>query len=257
MKKWILFFLLTIANLQALYVGNPYQPGAVEKGMFICDDAVVGLKVGYQADFVLDRRLKSYGGVSSRIDDFQSQWNQGVITLSLAERVDFYGSLGAMQASFSHRPGPDHYRREYDTSYKFTWGFGARAIVYEWKHCSIGVEGSYQWAKPPIKWDALNGTSFTTSADLHYQEWQVGLGISRQIQFLIPYGVFKYSNVHAKATPLRSDLDLPVTSLKMTNRDHFGLALGCTFTTGKDFDLTVESRFIDEQAVSLAGNLRF
>lgn len=259
MKKWIcgLFFLLVTTTLQALYIGNPYQPGSVTRGLFLSEEAVLGLKIGYQADYVIDRRLKSYGKVHARMDEFQSQWNQGVLTCSLAERVELYGSLGSMQATFSHRPKPEHSRREYQSSYKFTWGFGARAIIYEWKECALGIEGGYQWAKPPIKWDSLNGKSFTTSADLHYQEWQVGLGISRQIEFLIPYGVIKYSTVSGKVAPLRPDLELEASSFSMTNRDHFGLALGCTFTTGKFFDLTIESRFIDEQALSLAGNLRF
>jgi hypothetical protein len=191
------------------------------------------------------------------MDQFQSQWNQGVITCSIADRVDFYGSAGSMQAFFSHRPPSGGAQREYQTGYKTTWGFGARAIVYEWGDCSIGMEGGYQWAKPHLRWNSLSGTSFTTSASLHYQEWQVGIGISRQVEMFIPYGAFKYSNVHAKVVPLRSDLELGSNSFQMTNRDHFGLVFGCTFTTGKFFDLTVESRFLDEQAITLAGDLRF
>ncbi len=259
MKKWIygLVLLLMTTTLQALYLGNPYQPGDVTQGLFISEDALIGLKIGYQADYVIDRRLKSYHGVNARMDEFQSQWNQGVATCVIAERVEFYASAGSMQATFSHRPAPEHHRIQYQTSYKTTWGFGSRAIVYEWGDCCIGIEGGYQWAKPPIKWDALNGKSFTTSANLHYQEWQVGLGISKQIECFIPYGAVKYSNVSGKVALLRPDLELDVTSFKMANRDHFGLVLGCSFTTGKFFDLTLESRLIDEQALSLAGNLRF
>lgn len=79
----------------------------------------------------------------------------------------------------------------------------------------------------------------------------------RQIDFLNPYGAIKYSLVKGKVTRVRSDLQLSCSSFHMRNRDHIGLVFGCTFTTGDYFDLTVESRFLDEVALSLAANMSF
>lgn len=259
MKK-ILFALIAIfpnVSIFALYLGNPASPDAVEEGLFLPEDAFMTFKVGYQVDFIFDKRLKSYAGAHARVDSFDGQLNQGVITLNCLERIEGYASVGAIEATFSHRPKPSHSRREYQTNYRVTWGVGGRVIVYEWDDSYIGLEGGYQWAFPHIKWDALNGTSFTTDATMRYREWQIGLGLSHRFDIFIPYAAVKYSNVQAKVSSLRSDLELSHSHFKMRNRDHFGLVLGCTLTNCKYFDLNIESRMIDEQAISLAGNVEF
>lgn len=258
MKKHALFlFLFCLTNLHALYLGNPDSPNAVDKGFFIAEDAFIGIKVGYQVDFVYDRRLKSYAGAHARVDQFDAQLNQGVLTINFVDRIEAYGSVGSMEATFSHRPKPGRYRREYQTNYKVTWGVGGRVIIYEWERACIGLEGGFQWANPHIKWDALNGYAFTTDAVVRYREWQVGLGASYQIDMFIPYAAIKFSEVNARLGSLRHDLDLNTSHFKMTNRDHFGLVLGCTLTPGKVLDVTIESRMIDEQAITFAGNLKF
>lgn len=252
------FSLLTFTScVEALYLGNPSSAGAIEKGIWIPQDALIGLKLGYQVDIVLDRRLKSYGKIQSRIDTFRSLMNQGVITLSMADRLEVYGSVGSMEAWFSHRPLSTHLQRQYQTGTSITAGGGGRILAYEGKYCAIGIEGSYQYAKPPLHWTSLSGTTFTAKSHLHYQEWQAGLGISKQIDIFIPYLAIKYSNVAAKVSRLERELELPARALTLTNRDHVGAVVGCTFTTGSTFDLTLESRFIDEQALSAAANLRF
>jgi hypothetical protein len=262
MKKFyqpiLTLLLISLFNCaQALYLGNPASPSDIDEGFYIDQDAFIGLKVGYQVDFVFDRGLKSYAGARSRVDQFQAQYNQGVATFNFIDRIEAYVSAGAFEATFSHRPKPAHSRREYQTNDKLTWGAGGRAIIYEWKECCLSLEGGYQWAYPRIKWDAFNGTSFTTDAKMLYKEWQVGLGVSRQIEMFIPYAALKYSMVHARVSSLRSNLQLKTSHFKMTNRDHFGLVLGCTLTPGKYFDITVESRMIDEEALTLAGNMKF
>lgn len=252
----VLLFCLSL-SVEALYLGNPAGPGVVDKGLFSSEEALVLFQTGYQFDYVFDRKLKSAGCARARIDQFQFRMNQGVITASLADRVSVYGSVGAMQSFFSHRPSSDGMRREYQTGDNTTWGGGGRIVVYESSKLSLGFEGGYQWAQLPLRWDALDGKSFTTRSSLHYQEWQVGFGVGGQIDFLNPYGAVKYSFVKGKVTDIRSDLQLSCTSFQMRNRDHVGLVFGCTFTTGNYFDLTIESRFLDEMALSLVANMSF
>jgi len=43
----------------------------------------------------------------------------------------------------------------------------------------------------------------------------------------------------------------------MTNRERFGLALGCTLAPGCAVDLSIEARFFSEQALTLAGDIKF
>lgn len=87
---------------EALYLGNPAGPGVIEKGLFFPEEALFRFQVGYECDYVFDRKLKSSGCARGRVDQFQM--NQGIVTATLADRCSVYGSVGAMQAFFSHKP---------------------------------------------------------------------------------------------------------------------------------------------------------
>ncbi len=256
MIKYVALLFLSCSPAFALFLGNPASPNMVDQGFFISEDAFTKAKVGYQLDVVFDRYMKSYAGAHSRVDRYQSIYNQGVATLNFLDRIEAYASLGAVDMQFSHRPRPDHYRREYQTNDRITWGVGGRILIYQWGDSTIGLEGGYQWAFPHIKWDALNGTSYTTSATMRYREWQIGFGYAYTIDMFIPYAAVKYSNAQAKVSSLRHNLELEHSHFKMRNRDHWGLVLGCTLTPGRIIDLTFESRMIDEQAISFVANLK-
>ena len=86
---------------------------------------------------------------------------------------------------------------------------------------------------------------------------QVGAGLSYQIDIFVPYLAVKYSNVSAEFRHLPPTLFPNFSSFKAKNRHYFGLALGTALTTGRLFSLNVELRVIDEQSLTLAGNLRF
>ncbi len=257
--KLIGVFILLCSSIKgfALYMGNPAEPEIIEKGMFIPQDAVISVKIGYQGDFIFDRRLRAYDGVQGRMDRFNVHSDQGVLTLSFFDRLDIYGSVGALETNFSHRPKPGHQRREYESGSQMTWGVGGRAILFKWGNTDVGMQGGFQWANPHIKWDALNGESFTTDAVLRYREWQIGVAASHQIDLFTPYLGVKYSHVFGLLSQLRSNLELPKRSFKLRNRDYFGLVLGVTLSPKRWIDLTCEVRMIDEQAITIDGNLKF
>jgi hypothetical protein len=252
----LLAILFLTPVVHALYNGNPVEPAAIEQGLFLEEDNLFSAKAGYQGTYVFDRKLRAYDGAKGRIDQCQLLFNQAVVTVNVFDRIEVYGTIGSMNAFLSHRPHVDMRRREYQTSDHPTWGVGARGLLMNWGNTSLGVNGSYQWGRPHVKWIAVDGVSQTTAAVLKYREWQVGIGVAHQVDVFIPYISLVYSHVHARMEHLRASV-LPRSSFDMRNRDHFGMALGCTLTTERVFDLTVEGRVFDEQAVTLAGNLKF
>ena len=253
---FILGCLVASSSLYALYNGNPSAPNIIDEGIFSCEDQLIVFKAGYQGDIVFDRKLRARKGASGRMDRCEMGMNQGVITLNLLDRFEVYGSVGAMSAFLTHRPHVDFQRREYQTGDQLTWGTGARVVIVPFKNIDLGVEGGYQSAGPDVKWNAKDGVAYRTRAHFNYHEWQVGVGLSYHVDFLIPYFAVKYSNAQAKLSRIRPDI-LPNSSFKMNSREHFGLALGCTLSNAKIFDLTAEVRLFDEQAITLAGNLKF
>lgn len=255
MKKFISLLLLQCA-LFGLYNGNPAEPQIIDKGFFIAQDSLFNFKVGYQGDWVYDRKLRAFKTARGRIDRFEIWINQGVATLSLLDRIELYGSAGSMKAEISHRPHSDGKHREYQTHDKWTAGIGMRVLLMQWKHTSLGIDGKFQYGEPPVTWGTVNGVAFRTPGGrLLYREYQVSAGFAQAVDIFTPYAAVTYSNVHASFEGL--DDVIPHHHFKMRSRDHFGLALGCTFSSGKKFDFNIEARVLDEQAVTAAGNIKF
>ena len=93
---------------------------------------------------------------------------------------------------------------------------------------------------------------------MRYHEWQVGVGISYQVDLFVPYIALKYSNASVRYRNLPAGfLSGRKTGFNAKNRGKFGLALGTSLTTGRLFALNLELRMIDEQAITLSGELKF
>ncbi len=252
-----LLALLGAASLPALYNGNPAEPETIDEGFFLCRDSCFGVKAGYQGDFVFDRKLRAHAGATGRIDTFKYYMQQGVLTFNLMDRYEFYGSLGAFNAFVEHRPHIDGKLREYETNDHFTWGGGLRAIIFRCGHALLGVDAKYQYARPHVKWNALEAEAFTTGATLSYSEWQIGLGAAYRVELFIPYAALTYSSVHSRMSEIRPNMELGHDSFHMRSRERFGAALGCSLSNAKVVDLNVEVSLFDEQALTLTGNVKF
>jgi len=255
MKRLALLFFFP-SLLPALYQGNPAEPELIDKGFFISQDSFFSFKLGYEGDFVSDRMLEAHEGATGRMDSFNFHVNQGVFSLNMMDGIEVYGTLGSMNAYIAHHPGFDNIRREYQTKDHLAWGTGGRVIFFRAGDYVLGCSGGYFSSASPVEWDALDGVSFPTTAKFHYHEWQIGVGLSLQIDFLVPYAAIKYSHVKSEINHLQGFF-LPHTSFKMKSREHWGATLGVTITKGKYFDLTAEVQLFDEQAATVSGMLKF
>ncbi|MCI0382186.1 MAG: hypothetical protein L0207_03940 [Chlamydiae bacterium] len=254
----LVWFVLCTSKVFGLYFSNPLEPDLVDQGFFIPKDFFLGLKAGYQRDMVLDRKLRVKSGVvKGRVDEFQFLMDQGVITLNFLNRLETYGSLGSMNAFVRHRPHVDHRIREYQTSDHLTWGVGGRLLLFNWESATFGIDGKYQRGYPHVKWNSIGGEAFSTGARLLYREWQVGFGVSYEIDFLIPYAAFTYSSARATMKKVKPNMQLGTSRFTMKSREFFGLCLGFSLTPGKYFDINVETQLFSEQGYTLSGNLKF
>ena len=259
MKKLFAFLFTLLASISAhgLYLGNPYSPEMIEKGFVLSNESIFGLKVGYLGDFVFDRNLTAHGSVQGRIDSFSLLTNQGVITCNLFDRFEVYGLVGATGITFSHRPPIDRKRRKYSFHNQFSWGGGARIVLFDWDQFTCAASAAYQQAHPSMRWMTLNGVSLSPKGSIIYREWQGGLALSYHIDLFIPYIGVVYSHVHAQMEHLPSDLELNTHHFSLGSREHFGLVIGTSFSNAHIIDLTAEIRFFSELALSLAANVQF
>jgi len=258
--KRILFaflFLLTPA-LFALYSGNPSLPSMIEEGFFFCKENWFAVKAGYERDWVFDRNMKMVSKFSGRMDEFSYITDQGVLVFNLINRIEVYGLAGAARFKATHIPMRG-VRNEYETHDQFAWGMGARGIIYPWEKVTLGADIKYGRSQPTLRWMTTNGVPVNPrkGSKLNFHEWQIGIGASYQVDIFYPYLTVKYSNASSRLKHLPPGFLLGTRHFNMKNRRKFGLALGCSLSNTNRFDITVEARLIDEQAITLAGEVKF
>ena len=257
--RFLLFFLSLTASAFALYEGNPAAPSIIEEGLFLDKENFLSVQTSYQRDYVFDRGMKPKDNLQNReFDQFSYLADQGVLSLNLMNRFLLYGSFGALKFKMDQRstPSVDNY---YESLNQFTFGVGGSILVYQLNAFSVGVDGKYQNAHPRFDYLRVNGVPIADigNAKVTYNEWQLGVGATYQIEIFYPYVAVKYSHAIANFKRLPSDFISGVSTFKAMNRRKFGVAAGCTLSTGSIFSLNVEMRVIDERAVSFDLKMQF
>lgn len=274
--------LMTCSAIYALPVYNPDQPELLKYGVFTCNDDNWGFEFGYRGDFVFDRQLQvrnNNGNLSDfhkDVTEFERSTNAGQVTLNLWDRVDVYGWLGSSQTaaeaqvSFLTAAEPTPMLNLRGLSQNgFAYGFGARAVLWQCGRTAVGVDAQYAHTRADLQSFTIDGVPVQSFTDpvtgaaidpnnfaLRSREYQVSLGVSHRICSLVPYVAVKYSNVRARITgPAVGVITDP--TVKFQNRDWIGMAAGISFTDSERMHVTVEGRFIDEQALTVAADIRF
>ena len=261
-KAALLFFLLIGSNcLRAAPVGNTAAPGLIQDGFLIPSDCWIDLRVGYEGDFVGDGRLQQTQEGSGRVDTFQQYTNSATVTLNVLDRLDLFGVFGSSRVAadwrFNHNKAIT--RIEVETLYHYLWALGGRGILLEWGKLALGVGGRYSYCNYKPSWLTTNAVPVNVSrTHLRWRQWQADVDLSYRIDLFTPYFGVKYSGTEAKL----GVIPVPISG-NGSGSDHFrtrtpvGIFIGCSISTGKYFMLNIEGRLVDEDAVTISGDLRF
>lgn len=265
MKKLAMLIAVIFPASTALFaapIGNTAAPQILEEGFFIPSDCWVDIRAGYEGDFVGDARLEQEKEGNGRVDSYTQSTNSGTVTINILDRLDIYGVFGSCRTCAEWRASDasgDIHNFQMQTFHNFLWAVGVRAILFEWGKCDLGAGGRYSSVNNQPAWLTVDGENTSVSGThCRWREWQINLDVSYHIDILTPYIGIKYSN--AKTRLGRFSVSIASNG---SGNDHFknrvpvGLFLGCSFSTGKYFMLNVEGRLIDEEAVTISGDLRF
>lgn len=256
-----LAMLFIACSLNAAPVGNTAAPMLIEKGIFTHCDSWLNFRAGYEGDFVTDGRMKQFDQGFGRVDCYVQDTNSGTVTFNIRDRLDMYGVFGSSKtrADWRFPSGEMIHRIELDTEYNFLWAVGARAILYQWCNTFFGVGGRYSASHYETVSATQDGIAEPVDgSQFHWCQWQINFDLAYKIDLLTPYIGFKYSNERT----LLTDFSFPIASdgsgsNSFENRVPVGLYLGCSLSNGKYFMLNIEGRLIDEEAVTITGDLRF
>ncbi len=263
MKKLIISILLFFASvsLQAAPVGNTAAPELIQEGFVIPSDCWIDFRIGYEGDFVGDGRMKQTQEGSGRVDTFQQYTNSAIGTLNFLDRLDLFGAFGSSRVCTDWRFNSDATitRIQLETLYHYLWGLGGRGILIEWGKAAFGLGGRYSRCNYKPSWLTTNGAPVSVAGThLCWKEWQADLDLSYHIDLFTPYFGFKYSQSQAKL----GVMPIPIAgngsgSDHFENRTSVGIFIGCSISNCKYFMLNIEGRLLDEDAVTISGDLRF
>jgi hypothetical protein len=254
----ILLFIFCPIFVFALYQGNPAAPEIPDEGIYSAKESWLAIRVGAEQDFVLDQKMRlTSGALKSKVQSFEESVSLGTAAIVLFRRIQCEGKIGSMQVSISHL-AKQATGLKYDSGDHLAYGAGLKALIAYWGESRFGINA--QWIRSDLLLDQtyLNEKPISSRAKLLFDTWEVGAGMAYKNDFLTPYFNVYFTQTRAKAHRLMGlEFLFPGGHFKMKNRQHAGLALGCSIAPVKAFAASVEVRVISEQAVSIEGSLQF
>ncbi len=272
MRKFILSTVLLLSSgfLFALPVGNPSDAGALTEGIFF-NDCFFGVRVGFYGDYVFNRFLELDEDDHPDIKETDIYTNAGLVALSLWDRVEIFGTLGASEVLIDTTgtsfliESPNFVK--INTKSGFSWSVGGHGTVWQCGCFAVGIAGQYFRATPSIDNVKFPGNSpqYLSDGDkMRLSEWQLSLGGSYCIPVscccpttLSPYAAIKWSHAHIDMNDLLVTGNNTITLFDLKSKKHIGYALGMTLVGDGKVSFTIEGRFADEIALHLNTQLRF
>lgn len=284
MKKLSIAILTFLAcNVaHALPLGNPSEASLLYDGLFlkgccydICQPGVslcdgTSLRFGFYGDFVFNRHLEvDAHDIGDDIEDTELFTNAAYLALNFYNTIDIFSTLGAsncwISANAANFGSLNGSRFILETDTDFSWSIGARATFLKYGCTQFGVEGQYFYMHPHIKRTTVQ-KSVSVYPDhfihLKYREWQIGFGVSHRIWMFVPYFGAKLSGVKVdfgdafyQVLVQTNTFSFDLRDLK--NRFLGGFVLGVSLIDCERMALTLETRFPDEKAVYVNGQLRY
>jgi hypothetical protein len=189
---------------------------------------------------------------------FETFGHFGVVTLNFNDRVELFSTLGTLNCELSHHPF-SNIKISYHTDAHFAWGVGGRAILAYWGDLQVGVNAAYLQSTPSLSSLRMNEKAYSTHhTEFDFTQWQVGIGTSYRFPWVVPYIGVDYSNFRTRIEHLNS-ISAVIPSSHVTFKDTYpcGIFLGVGFAPHRAFNLNLEARFINENALSLSTDLKF
>lgn len=262
----VLIFISGISSLGfAGTVGNPANidaPGGA--GVFsMRQDKNFAIKTGFDAEFLFDRNINA--DASTKVEFTSGEWYMTKLSYVMFNRVEPYVKLGMVHMKAKWTEAGSEIKLESDTG--FAWGLGAKVLLCEFKRPKIKIltDGFYRTADLDADKGYRDGSKVSLNVDqsrFTVREWQIALLASTEIDVggsgreevlgvstMIPYAGVKYSDINGRLRLLREQGDFNNPG-KIKSDQIFGLFAGCDFVGPNSVSLNVESRFIDELALT-------
>ncbi|PIS02359.1 MAG: hypothetical protein COT85_05010 [Chlamydiae bacterium CG10_big_fil_rev_8_21_14_0_10_42_34] len=255
-----IFFFLSVSSLSATFIGNPAQPGLLEKSIIRKKPSWWSFRAGYLDDWIYKQRFQDefkLQGVTHTRTFMKLSTYAALLTLNLKDRIDFYGIVGSSRMQID---------QEIFTKRALSWGVGGKLILFKHGNFFLGADAKYFETNQKPRYFVVDGLAYNIESNyrLKYHAMQGALGISYRAWIFAPYINCTYILTHIEPEPAVLYVRLPdvydlvdVESKSVVGQKKWGLALGLTLVDALKASLSVEWRAINQNAVDVNFSIRF
>ncbi len=255
-----LFYFALPCLLEATYFSNPGEPALLTEGVIQSPPSWYCLRAGYMADRLYQQNYKEeFPSPGTHPPSNYTKMNMDAATLAICikNRLDISILLGSAQIQID---------QDVFTKRQFAWSLGGKYIIYKTGSVYVGLDLKYLESKQKPLYFLGEGYAYNIVSDfkLSYTEMQAALGAAYKTKRLSPYIYLSYLYSKIEPVPYSVIVRIPTfnmtadtSSHSITNQRRWGMAVGGTLLGGSEGSLTIESRFFNQNAVNVSGEIRF
>ena len=244
--------------LFGIFFANPAQPNLQTKGLIQTPSSWYCLRIGYVSDHVYRQAYKdecqplNFPSANARLVTDAS-----LITINFGSLLDLNLLVGSSQLQIDH---------EIFTKREFSWAAGGKLLFFQNEQIYCAFDLKYFETNQKPLYFVAEGVSYNVLSrfKLEYIEIQAALGLGVRSSWMVPYAYVTYLYSKIDPTPLMVVLKYPfskgsfdTTSRPFIDARRWGMSLGATILGAAEGSLTVETRFFNQNAVTVTGEVRF
>ena len=246
-------------QLSATYFANPALPTLQIEGLIKSPPTWYCLRGGYMADTIYRQRYEDeFASLEPNPSTaMQMQTSAGTLTLNFENWLDLNVLLGSSQLQID---------QEEFSKRQFSWGIGTKFLIFNAKSLFFGCDLKYFESSQKPLYMLFDGyaCNVVSNFKLNYSEMQAALGASYRVDPLCPYIYLSY--IYSKIQPVPLSLLVQIPQYAMTvetssrstiAKRKWGMAVGATLIGGAKGSITIESRFFNQNAINISGEVRF
>lgn len=256
----LLVFLFSPAILFATYFGNPALPKLQSDGLFKSPPSWYCLRIGYMTDYLYSQRYRDTYAISSLSNPssvIKLSTDAATLTLDFKNYFDITALIGSSELQID---------QSVFTKRQLSWGIGSKWLLYQTGSLTCALDLKYFESEQKPLYFVSDGYAYNVISNFHlnYAEIQAALGAAYRTKTLAPYFYLTYLYSKIDPTPYSVIVRIPffdfsadASSRSITGMRRWGLAVGGTVIGGKKGSLTIESRFFNQNAINVSGEVRF
>jgi hypothetical protein len=255
-------FFFALSKGWSLYLGNPATCELPQEGVFFPEETKVALKVGYQTQAVLDRKMELIAEqrfLGGSVDQVSLGFDQGVLVFNIVDRLEIIATLGSMRLSLNRQfiPGV---QLALQTHSSFVWSIGGQSMLILWGNTSLGVVANYLSSHPTPELLLFNQKSYSKrKTSISYNTWQIEVALSQKIDVFSVYlgGAYSYAELQIASDIFKKIAPNYLHEEKYKNRHALSMVMGVSLAANKAFTMNFEAQAFGQTAIGMRMEFRF